>query len=91
MVALAEGPNYNSSLLTLWTHGRKVDACRGDESKPMGVCSMMLAGWMNRHQQDVVVYLKDENKIPREKLGTGILRIRVSLGHGRSISSTSSQ
>jgi len=28
----------------------------------------MLAGWINRHQQDVIAYLKEENKILREKL-----------------------
>ncbi len=31
---------------------------------------MMLAGWINRHQQDVIAYLKEENKILREKPGT---------------------
>jgi len=30
---------------------------------------LMLAGWINRHQQDVIDYLKEENKILREKLG----------------------
>jgi putative transposase len=29
----------------------------------------MLAGWMNRHQQDMIDYLKEENKILREKFG----------------------
>jgi hypothetical protein len=29
-----------------------------------------LALKMNRHQQDVIEYLKEENKILREKLGT---------------------
>ena len=38
--------------------------------KPMGMLLVMLAGWMNRHQQDVIEYLKEENKILREKLGT---------------------
>ncbi|MBS3735491.1 MAG: helix-turn-helix domain-containing protein, partial [Phycisphaerae bacterium] len=28
-----------------------------------------LAGWMNRRQQDVIAYLREENKILREKLG----------------------
>ena len=36
----------------------------------MGMLLMMLAGWINRHQQDVITYLKEENKILREKLGT---------------------
>ena len=30
---------------------------------------MMLAGWINRHQQDMIEYLKEDNKILREKLG----------------------
>ncbi len=38
--------------------------------KPMGMLLMMLAGWINRHQQDVIIYLKEENRILREKLGT---------------------
>ena len=29
----------------------------------------MLAGWINRHQQDAIEYLKAENKILRDKLG----------------------
>ena len=33
------------------------------------VLLMMLAGWMNRHQQERIEYLKAENKILREKLG----------------------
>ena len=32
----------------------------------MGMLLMMLAGWINRHQQDVIEYLKEENKILRE-------------------------
>lgn len=30
---------------------------------------LMLAGWINRHQQDMIDYLLEENKILREKLG----------------------
>jgi integrase len=30
---------------------------------------VVLAGWMNRHQQDVIEYLKEENRIQRELLG----------------------
>jgi len=37
----------------------------------MSMLLMMLAGWISRHQQDVTMYLKEENKILREKLGTG--------------------
>jgi len=32
---------------------------------------MMLAGWINPHQQDVIMYLKEKNKILRERLDTG--------------------
>ena len=32
---------------------------------------MDLAGWMNRQQQEVIEYLKEENCILREKLGPG--------------------
>jgi len=38
--------------------------------KPMGILLMMLARWVNRYQQDVIMCLKEENKILREKLGT---------------------
>ncbi len=38
--------------------------------KPMGMLLLMLAGWVNRHQQDVIEYLKEENKVLRERLGT---------------------
>jgi hypothetical protein len=30
---------------------------------------MALAGWMNREQQDVIAYLREENRILREKVG----------------------
>lgn len=40
------------------------------EVKPMGMLLMMLAGWINQYQQDVITDLKEENKILREKLGT---------------------
>jgi len=38
--------------------------------KPMGMLLMMLAGGINRHRQDVIVYLKEQNEILQEKLGT---------------------
>jgi hypothetical protein len=40
-----------------------------------------LAGWMNRQQQEVIEYLKEENRILREKLGPG--RIQLSLAQKR--------
>ena len=38
-------------------------------TRPWTVLLIMLAGWMNRHQQDIIEYLIEENKILREKLG----------------------
>ena len=40
------------------------------QTRPWTMLMMMLAGWLNRHQQDVIEYLREENKILREKLGT---------------------
>ncbi len=40
------------------------------KTKPWTMLLVMMAGWMNRYQQDVIEYLKEENKILREKLGT---------------------
>lgn len=31
--------------------------------------TVALAGWMSRQQQNVIAYLREENKILREKLG----------------------
>lgn len=39
------------------------------KTTPMGMLLVMLAGWINRHQQDVIEYLKEENKVLREMLG----------------------
>jgi len=39
------------------------------QGKPITVLLMMLAGWMNRQQQEMIEYLKEENKILRDKLG----------------------
>ena len=37
--------------------------------KPQIILLTMLAGWINRQQQDVIEYLKTENKVLREKIG----------------------
>lgn len=36
--------------------------------RPSAILLTMLAGWINRHQQDVIEYLKTENTILRAKL-----------------------
>ncbi len=34
-----------------------------------------MAGWLNLHQQDLIDYLREENRILREQLGSGRLRL----------------
>ena len=38
-------------------------------TRPWTMPLAMMAGWMNRQQQDMIDHLKEENKILREKLG----------------------
>ena len=35
---------------------------------------LVFAGWVNRHQQDVIDYLREENRVLREHLGKRKLR-----------------
>jgi len=35
----------------------------------------MLAGWVNRHQQKVIAYLQEENRVLKAPLGTRRLRL----------------
>ena len=37
--------------------------------QPWQLLLLVLAGWVNRHQQDVVEYLLAENRVMRQKLG----------------------
>ena len=47
------------------------------KTKPMTMLLMMLAGWINRQQQEAIEYLKEENSILKEELqkATGKKRI----------------
>ena len=36
--------------------------------------ALTFAGWVNRSQQDVIEYLKEENRVLREQLGARRLR-----------------
>lgn len=38
---------------------------------------LLFAGWVNRHQQDVIEYLQEENRALREQLGPKRLRSRI--------------
>ena len=46
---------------------------------------LALAGWMNREQQDVIEYLREENRVYREMLGDR--RLRFNDGQRRRLAS----
>ena len=37
--------------------------------QPWHLLLLIIAGWVNRHQQDVIEYLRTENQVLKEKLG----------------------
>ena len=41
---------------------------------PIQFLMLIFAGWVNRHQQDVIEYLQEENRALREQLGGKRLR-----------------
>ena len=41
---------------------------------PFQFVVIMLAGWMNQRQQNVIEYLREENRVLREQLGDRRLR-----------------
>jgi len=41
---------------------------------PLQFLMLILSGWVNRHQQDVIEYLQEENRALREQLGGKRLR-----------------
>ena len=36
---------------------------------------LTMAGWLNRHQEDLIEYLREENRVLREQLGSRPLRL----------------
>ena len=42
---------------------------------PLQFVTVALAGWLNQQQQDVIDYLREENKVLREQLGDRRLRL----------------
>ena len=36
---------------------------------------LTMAGWLNRQQEDLIDYLREENRVLRELLGSGPLRL----------------
>jgi hypothetical protein len=41
---------------------------------PLRLLLMMFAGWVNRHQFDVIEYLQEENRVLKERLGARRIR-----------------
>ena len=54
---------------------------------PLHFVLLTLAGWVKRHQGDVIEYLKEENRVLRQQLGgrrtVALLEQRVELDHQR--------
>jgi type I site-specific restriction endonuclease len=49
------------------------------KTKPVTMFLMMLAGWINREQQHMIEYLREENSILRDELSKATGRSRVIL------------
>lgn len=46
---------------------------------PFRLLLISLAGWINQQQQDLIEYLREENRVPHEQLGTlGNRRLRLN-------------
>ena len=41
---------------------------------PLSFLIVSLSGWMNQHQQDVIDYLMEENRVLREQMGNRRMR-----------------
>ena len=67
-VAYSKGFRYNPDVWPLLSIDNVLEEFVM-QAKPLAMLLVMLAGWINRQQQDMIDYLKEENKILREKLG----------------------
>ena len=45
--------------------------------QPLYLLLMTFAGWVNRHQLDVIEYLQEENRVLKERLGGRRIRFRT--------------
>jgi hypothetical protein len=48
---------------------------------PLQFLLLVFAGWVNRHQAEVVAYLQEENRVLREQLGERRLRFTGGSDH----------
>src|SRR6267143_713633 len=60
MVRVSEGPIYSPAMFPLL--------------QPVQMLLLMFAGWVNRHQLDVIEYLQEENRVLKERMGGRRLR-----------------
>src|SRR6266853_2096715 len=61
MVRVSEGPIYSPAMFPLL--------------QPVQMLLLMFAGWVNRHQLDVIEYLQEENRVLKEHLGGRRIRL----------------
>jgi putative transposase len=52
---MSEGPIYSAAMSPLL--------------RPVQMLLLMFAGWVNRHQLDVIEYLQEENRVLKERMG----------------------
>jgi len=45
------------------------------DAVPLRILLVTLAGWVNRHQLEVIEYLREENRVLKEHLGGRRLRL----------------
>ena len=57
---MSEGPIYSAAMSPLL--------------QPVQMLLLMFAGWVNRHQLDVIEYLQEENRVLKERMGGRRLR-----------------
>src|ERR1700688_4907281 len=60
MGKVPEGPIYSPAMFPLL--------------QPVQLLLLMFAGWVNRHQLDVIEYLQEENRVLKRRLGGRRLR-----------------
>ena len=73
MVLIIVGePNFivgqRLSSQVIWQHLRVCPAVMDNVIFPCQLVLISLAGWLNRHQQAVIDYIKEENRILKEQL-----------------------
>ena len=53
------------------------------DALPLRILIVTLAGWVNRHQLEVIQYLREENRVLKERLGGRRLRLTDAASEGQ--------